>query len=154
MHFFDSSKKGQKFEHQPTQRKLPTKPITPPPERSSAKLIPPLKLYDSLQDDRLKDWREKSFASSSTDHYARKDNVPFDSGRGEERKDISQPDTVWKTVPKGSNNFCFFHLGAYSHCQMSVHVLSCRNTNEKAKLPDGAYMQFFRLFQTSSSRFT
>ena len=84
LHFFDSSKKGQKFKHQPTQRKLPAKPVTPPPERSS-KLIQPIDLHSSLPEGSLKCWREESFASSSTEIQARKSNVPSVSVRGEGR---------------------------------------------------------------------
>ena len=109
MHYFDTSKKGLKFEHQQTKRKLPAKPVTPPQVRST-KPVQPLKLYSSLPEDHIKYWREEFFASSSTDSQARKDNVPSDNVRGEGRKDISQPD-VWKTKPKGSNQFCIFHLG-------------------------------------------
>ena len=109
MHFFESSKKGVKFEHQPTQRKLPTKPVTPPPMRS-LKLVQPFKLHSSLTESSLTCWREESFASSSIGSQARtKNNVPSVSVRGEGRKEISQPD-IWKTKPKGSNNNIFLHF--------------------------------------------
>ena len=102
LHFFDSSKKGQKF--QPTQRKLPAKPVTPPPVRSE-KLVQPFDLHSSLRESSLRCWREEFFASSGTDIHAAKSNVPFVSVlRGERHRDTSQLDTVRKTKPKGWNN--------------------------------------------------
>ena len=109
-HFFGPSKKGVKFDHQPTQRKLRTRPITPPPTRST-KLVPPFNLYSTLPEGSLKCWRDESFTSSSTVSRARKYNVSSVSDRGEGRQDISQlqPD-IWKTKQKGSNNNIFLHI--------------------------------------------
>ena len=105
-HFFDSRKKGQKFIYQPTKRKLPEKPVTPPPVRST-KPVQPLNLYSSLPEDQIKYWREESFASASSHSQARKGIVPSDSAREEGRRDICQPD-IWNTKPKGANYFGFF----------------------------------------------
>ena len=46
-HFFDSSKKGEKFEYQPPKRQLPPRTTTPPPVRPS-KQEASLRLYSTL----------------------------------------------------------------------------------------------------------
>ena len=108
MHLLEFSKKGLKIVYQPTQRKLPTKPVTPPPMRST-KLVQPNNLHSSLPARSLESWREESVASSSTESQVRKYNVPSVSVRGEGPKDISPPD-IWKAKPKGSNSNVFLHF--------------------------------------------
>jgi len=94
MHFFDSSKKEQKFVYQPTKRKLPEKPVTPPPVRSTKP--DNIQLYSSLPEDQIKYWRQESFASLSPHSQARKDIVPSDSARGQGRRDIYQK--TWQSL--------------------------------------------------------
>ena len=50
LHYFDPSKKGQKFQYQPPPRKQPPKPVTPHSARSR-KPTPPLTRCSSLQEE-------------------------------------------------------------------------------------------------------
>lgn len=102
-HFVDSSNKEQRFVYHLTKRKLPEKPVTPPPVRST-KPVQPLKLYISLPEDQNKYWREGSVASLSSRSQVGKDIVPSDSARAEGRREIYQPD-IGNTKPKGANYF-------------------------------------------------
>ena len=115
MHLLEFSKKGVKFVHQPTQRKLPTKPVTPPPMRSIKLVQPPVNLHSSLPVGSWRSWQEEPITSSSTESQVRKYNVPSASVRGEGRKDISPPG-IWKAKPKGSNSNVFLHFPFFDIC--------------------------------------
>ena len=98
LHYFDPRKKGQKFEYQLPKRRLPPRPITPPPLRSTEP-VGPLRLYSSLPEVDLKDWKKDSFNSSNTD-IARENKTPFVSDQAYRHKGISQS-AIRKTKPKG-----------------------------------------------------
>ena len=75
-HFVDSGKKEQRFVYHLTKRKLPQKPVTPPPVRST-KPVQPSKFYSSLSEDQTRYRREGFFASLSSHSQARNDIVPM-----------------------------------------------------------------------------